>query len=296
MNKPKRQIAGVMLTFATLLAGPLHAAPFDEKLKAPRAATSQALRTQLKAHFAAFERNQQQEDPAAFIRDRVAHRQWSDLFFCVKLAMDEGTPLGDLGAFGMAARPDGSYAIDLQEFPQWDPLDARLHVLTNPEVVESWVPALQVRGFREEDLTALRTYLATHDPQLTTQSEGRQLIETFAKRLRAQRQAGRPLNLQEVLAYRYQKASIKAEAQRQWAIGLLDSLDLQRQRVLVSFLDEFHAELTFGAPTDSFDATLQGEAQPILSGDYAGMIAADEARIRQDLERRAEKLIGGERR
>lgn len=295
MNKSKSPIAGVMLTLATLLAVPIHAAPFDEKLQAPRAATSQALRTKLKAHFAAVERKQQQEDPAAFIRDRGVHRPWSDLYFSVKLAMDEGTPLGNLGDFGLVARADGSYVIDLQEFPQWDPLDSRLHVLANPEVVESWVPALRVRGFREEDLTALRTYLATHDPQLATQSEGKQLIETFAKRLRAQRQGGRPLNLQEVLAYRYQKASIKAEAERQWAIGLLDSLDRQRQRILVSYLDEFRSELTFGAPTDSFAATLQSEAQPILSGDYVGMLAADEARVRQDLERRAQKLNGGDR-
>lgn len=294
MNKPKRLVAGVTLTFATLLAGQIHAAPFDEKLKAPRAATSQALRTQLKAHFAAFERKRQ-EDPAAFIRDRAAHRQWSDFYFSVKLAMDEGTPLTDLATYGLVARPDGSYAIDLQEFPQWEPLDSRLHLLTNPAVVESWVPALQARGFREVDLAALRTYLATHDPSLATQSEGRQLIETFAKRLRAQRQAGRPLNLEEVLAYRYQKASIKAEAERQWAVGLLDSLDRQRQRILVSYLDEFRSELTFGAPTDSFAATLQGEAQPILSGDYVGMLAADEARIRQDMEQRARKLIGGDR-
>lgn len=295
MNKSKSPIAGVILTLATLLAVPIHAAPFDEKLKAPRAATSQALRTKLKAHFATFERMQQQEDPAAFIRDRAAHRQWSDLYFSVKLAMDERVPLRDLATYGLIAAADGTYAVDLKTFSQWEPLDSRLHILTNPEVVESCVPALQARGFREEDLNALRRYLATHDPQLARQSEGRQLIETFATRLVAQRQAGRQLNLQEVLAYRYQKASIKAEAERQWAIGLLDSLDRQRQRILVSYLDEFRSELTFGAPTDSFAATLQSEAQPILSGDYVGMLAADEARVRQDLERRAQKLNGGDR-
>lgn len=294
MNKPKSLIAGVMLMLATLLAGPIHAAPFDEKLQAPRAATSQALRAKLKAHFAIFERMQQQ-DPAAFIRDRAAHRQWADLYFSLKLAMDERVPLKDLATYGLIAAADGTYAVDLKEFPQWEPLDSRLHILSNPEVVESCVPALQARGFREEDFDALRRYLATHDPQLATQSEGRQLIETFATRLSAQRQAGRQLNLQEVLAYRYQKASLKAEAERQWAIGLLDSLDRQRQRILVSYLDEFRSELTFGAPTDSFAATLQSEAQPILSGDYVGMLAADEARVRQDLERRAQKLIGGDR-
>ena len=79
--------------------------------------------------------------------------------------MDEKTPLKDLDAFGLVARPDGRYAVDLHEYPQWEPLDSRLHRLTNEEVVESYVPALKARGFRDEDIDALRTYLANNDPR-----------------------------------------------------------------------------------------------------------------------------------
>ena len=127
--------------------------------------SSQALRTKLEAHFATFERKQQDPDPAAFIRDRVAHKQWSDLYFAVQLAMDEKTPLKGLDAFGLVAKPDGKYVVDLRAFPQWEPLDSRLHKLRNEEVVESYVPALKARGFRDEDVGALRTYLANNDPR-----------------------------------------------------------------------------------------------------------------------------------
>lgn len=295
MEELKRLGASVTVLFA-LLAGPTQAAPFDEKLKPPRAATAQALRTKLEAHFATFQRKQQDPDPAAFIRDAKAYRQWSDLDFALQLAMDERTPLKDLDAFGVVARPDGTYHVDLHAFPQWEPLDSRLHRLTNPEILESYLPALKARGFRDEDLTALQTYVETHDPKVDLHTQGRQLVDTFAKRLQAQRKVGQRLNLQEVLAYRYQKTSLRTEAERRWAVGLMDALDRQRQRILVSFLDEFQAEMVFGASQDDLAATLEQEAQPILSGEYVQILTTEEAQLRRDMERRTEKLSGGEQR
>jgi hypothetical protein len=296
MEEPKRLIASVLL-LAVFLAGHTQAAPFDEKAKAPRVASSQALRTKLEAHFATFERKQQDADPAAFIRDRVAHKQWSDLYFAVQLAMDEKTALKGLDSFGLVARPGGKYVVDLRAFPQWEPLDSRLNKLRNEEVVESYVPALKARGFRDEDVGALQAYLANNDPDMAVYAEGRQLVETFAKRLQGQRKAGQKLNLQEVLAYRYQKSMLRAEAQRSWALGLMDSLDKQRQRALVSFLDEgFQSEMMFSEAAESIDETLEQEAEPIVSGGYAEIITSEEARLRQRMERRAEKLMEGERR
>jgi hypothetical protein len=295
MEELKRLGASVTVLFA-LLAGPTQAAPFDEKLKPPRAATAQALRTKLEAHFATFQHKLQDPDPAAFIRDTVAYKQWSDLYFSVQLAIDEKIPLKGLSTFGLVARPDGRYTVDLHEYPQWEPLDSRLHRLTNEEVVEDYVPALKARGFRDEDIEALRTYLANSDPRVTLQAEGRQLVDTFAQRLQTQRNAGQALNLQEVLAYRYQKASLSAEAERRWAVGLMDALDLQRQRILVSFLDEFQSDMTFGAPAAPLDATLERESQPIVSGEYVQILTTEEAQLRQRMQRRAEKLMGGERR
>jgi len=294
MEEPKRLIASVLL-LAVFLAGHAQAAPFDEKGKAPRVASSQALRTKLEAHFATFERKLQDADPAAFIRDRVAHKQWSDLYFAAQLAMDEKTPLKGLDAFGLVAKPDGKYGVDLSAFPQWEPLDSRLHKLTNEEIVESYVPALKARGFRDEDIDALRTYLANNDPRVTVQTEGRQLVETFARRLQGQRKAGQKLNLQEVLAYRYQKWMVRAEAQRSWAVGLMGALDRQRQRALVSFLDEgFQSEMMFGVATEPLDRTLEQEALPIVSGEFAEIITSEEAQLRQRMQRRAEKLMEGE--
>jgi hypothetical protein len=295
MEETRKVRASAAALLALVLAGPTQAAPFDEKLKVPRAATSQALRSKLEAHFATFERKQQEADPAAFIRDKVAHQQWSDLYFSVQLAIEERTPLKDLGAFGLVARPDGRYTVDLHEYPQWEPLDSRLHRLRDEDVVADYVPALKARGFRDEDIDALRTYLASNDPGVTLQAEGRQLVDTFAQRLQTQRKAGQGLNLQEVLAYRHQKSRLAAEAERRWAVGLMDVLDKQRQRVLASFLDEFQSDMTFGVPNEPLNATLEQEVQPIVSGEYVRILTTEETELRQRMERRAEKLTGGER-
>jgi hypothetical protein len=296
MEEAKRSTAGVMVGIAMVLGMQAQAAPFDETLKPPRAATSQALRTKLAAHFATFQRKQQDQDPAAFIRDRGAHKQWADAYFAVTLALDEGTPLGDLSAFGLIAQTDGKYRIDLRAFPQWEPLDTRLRMFGNPQVLESYLPVLQARGFRESDIQALRTYTATHDARLAIHAEGRQLVDTFAKRLQIQHRAGRQPDLQDVLAYRYQKASIKAEAGRQWAVGLLDTLDRQRQRILVAVLDESEADLTLSRATEPFARTLEAEAKPIVSGEYVQTLTSEEAQIRQSIERRTEQLKEGEQR
>jgi hypothetical protein len=296
MEEPNKVGAGACLLLALFLAVPAQAVPFDEKLKTPRATSAQALRPKFEAHFATFERRQQEADPAAFIRDQVAYRQWSDLYFSVQLAIEEQIPLEGLGSFGLVARPDGRYTVDLHQYPQWEPLDQRLDRLTNEEVFESYVPALEARGFRDEDVETLRKYLASNDPRVTIQVEGRQLVDTFARRLQAQRKGGQSLNLQEVLAYRYQKSLMRAEAGRRWAVSLLDALDPQRQRILASFLDEFQSDLTLGAPTGPLNASLEQEAQPIVSGEYVQMLTTEETQLRQRMQRRAEKLMEGERR
>ena len=128
-------------------------------------------------------------------------------------------------------------------------------------------------------------------------TEGRQLVDTFAQRLQAQRKSGKQhADLQEVLAYRYQKSSLRTDIERRWAIGLMDVLDPQRQRILVSFLDEFQAEMAFGVASDDLAKTLDLEVQPIVSGEYVQILSTEEAQLRQDMERRTEQLNGGEQR
>lgn len=295
MEQPNRLLTSLIWPLALLVGTLAQGAPFDERIKAPKAATPQELKTRLQSHFKLVERKQEEVQPGAFIRDRAAHRQWADLYYSITLAMDEAVPLTDLADFGLIENPDGSYRVDLQKYPQWEPLDSRLHLLTNPEVFESCVPALKARGFRDADLDALRGYVATYDPQLDEISEGRPLLDTFAKRLKSRQAAKRALDLNEVMAYRYQKASLKQEVNRQWAVGLLDAFDNQRQYILVSFFEEELAStLAFGVPSEPFVKTLESEAQLLTSGAYVLQLALAESDLQKEKARRAEKLMEGQ--
>jgi hypothetical protein len=47
---------------------------------------------------------------------------------------------------------------------------------------------------------------------------------------------------------------------------------------------------------DDLADTLAQEAQPIVSGEYVQILTTEEAQLRRDMERRTEKLTGGEQR
>ena len=86
-------------------------------------------------------------------------------------------------------------------------------------------------------------YLANNDPRMTIQAEGRQLVETFAKRLQAQRKAGQAS--EPAGGAGVPLSEVEHEGGGRPALGgrvCMDALDRQRQRILVSFLDEFQSE------------------------------------------------------
>jgi hypothetical protein len=198
MEKPKGLIASGIWLLAMVLGPPVLGATFDAKLEAPRAESARSLESQLQAHFDTFRKKSEGADPAAFIRDAAAHQRWTDLRFALIRAMEEGVPLDDLSAVGLSVEPDKTYTVDLQKFPEWQPLDAQLKVLNNADGLEYFIPSLVARGFRDGDVEILRNYVATHDARLIMSLQGKPLVNGVAKRLQAQRQAAQPLDLDTI--------------------------------------------------------------------------------------------------
>src|SRR5512145_587279 len=134
------------------------------------------------------------------MRDPAAHQELVDLEFAMRRRLEEGQPLGDeaeLAQFGLERKPDGSYHVQTKRFPQWKSLDRQLLWFANAEALEGLLPALQARGFRPQDVDALREYVRTHDVESAMFPEQKELVQTFAQRAAA---AGR----EEVLAYVHQ--------------------------------------------------------------------------------------------
>lgn len=276
MDKPNR-LASALMVLALSTGAAASGAPFDQNVRAPKVTTPQELRTRLQTQFATIQQKRADETPGAFVRDRAAHQQWSDLRFALNTALDEGRSLGDLSSLGLQSTPDGGYEADLKQFPQWSP--SRMGMLGKPEILEGMAPALKARGFRDSDLDAVRAYVKDHNAEHAAFAERKELADTFAKRLQARKAAGQAVDRDEVLSYVYQQNRVIDEARREWAVGLLDVLDKQRQRALLSYLDEIGGTLKFDAPKRVIDERIEETVAPLLSGDYLKMIERREAEL-----------------
>jgi hypothetical protein len=264
---------GVWL-FALWMGGaPAQGAPFNEQVKAPTLSAPQ-LQEQLRRRFEA--RDEESGGVEALMRDPAAHQELVDLEFAMSRRLEEGQPLGDeagLAPFGLERKPDGSYHVHTKRFPQWKSLDRQLLWLADAAALEGFLPALEARGFRAEDVDSLREYVRTHDVQTAMFTEQKELVQTFAKRAGA---AGK----EDVLAFVHQGNRLRREYERRWAVGLLDALSPQSRRALTShLLEEWPEERVFGAPANTVDARVAETLSLFRSGEYQRRLDAQEAEL-----------------
>ena len=228
--------AFVMLALATLVAA-AHAAGFDEKLKAP-AMTSPADIQQQAQSFAARYRELFRTEPEQLIRNSALARQQFDLKWQMQRAIDEHQPLDELATLGIISRGDGSYAIDLGEYPEWNDLHETMAGLISHAPVADIGPNLINRGFRPEDVTTLKDYVDTHNSDDAAARDALPIVLGFAKVVRKYDKLKRPVPDSIVKSFMYQRARAISESNRRWVEALLASLDAQRARVVMSTFTE----------------------------------------------------------
>ena len=274
MEKPKLSIANGVWLFALLIGAQVHGAPFNEQMRAPPANAAQ-LKEKLERCFKMVEEKRAKGEEA-LLRDPVAHQEVVDLEFAIGRRLDEGQALGDeaeLAQFGLVKRPDGSYLVQTKKFPQWKSLDRRLLWFTNEEAIEGFLPALQARGFRPDDIDVLREYVRTHDVAAAMFPEQKELMQTFAQRAAS-------ASREDVLAYVYQSNRLRREYERRWAVGLLDAVTPQSRRALTSYLlEEWPEEVVFGAPDSIVDARVAETLSLFHSGEYQRLLDKQEAEL-----------------
>ena len=291
MRMPSIGIGASLQLSALLLAISMsHAATTSDRLKAPAAAESKTIKAELSGYFTVYEKKRA-ESPSALIRDFAARQSWTDLEYRIVRAIQEGRSLGDLSAFGLQSKPDGSFSVDLKRFPQWQPLDASLPVLSSPEAISGYEARLKARGFRHSDMDAVRTYVAEHDLALATQAAATRIAEKYAKHFVEERTAGRPPNVAAVTDYHYEIRRSWRETERKWSLDLLDALDPQRQRILASFFEEVASTKNFGKAQKNARQMLETEAKAFASGEYLNVSERADAQLRREAEDRRNKLM-----
>ncbi len=218
-------------------AAAVQAVEFDEKLKAPSVSEPAAFRAQAES-FKSRAALLEDAGPRELMTNRTLFAERFDLTWQLQRALDVKRPLGDLAELGFVSRGDGSYSIDYDAHPEWHRLD---------EAMAGWLPLadwntlgaeLRARGFRESDVTALQEYVRTHDARRWSAARSLPLAIGFSKVVRKLDRVKRPVPDNLVLSYLYQRARADAEATREWAEGLLQALDPQRARILLSYFDE----------------------------------------------------------
>ena len=271
-------LVGVMQVTAPV--ADLHAAKFDEKLKAPEAPTNDGLITAIREYFDVYARATV-ETSSGIVRDRAAFEKWFDTDWRLGRAIDTKRNLGDLSEFGITPKDDGSFRVDIATFPQWRPLHEMLLQLATPELLEAYSVRLKERGFRDQDLEVLKAYVETNQPRRATLAQSIELGETFAAKVKLQLSKRQKIGIAQVLSYTYQSNRINLEAERAWCVGLLDSLDSQRQRIIESYFDEMgRTGSKVIGPSD-----LAGQSDwligVIASGEYQQLIEKEKMEVRQ---------------
>src|SRR5688572_5659559 len=231
--RPVLAMLSRILMIALAVTPSAQAVEFDEKLKAPMMKSQAALHSQVQAYAARFVAVRD-ASPEQLIRNSALAREKFDLRWQIESAIDGRQPLDEFAAFGLTPRGDGSYSVDLGEHPEWDALHETMAGILSRTNLEATAPELVNRGFRPEDIVTLKEYIAANNPDTAAATVTLPIALGFGRTVRKYDKIKRPVPDAVVISYLYQRARASSESNRLWVEGLLDRLDAQRGRILLS--------------------------------------------------------------
>jgi hypothetical protein len=227
-------LAAVLMLALAGFAGVAQAVEFDEKLKAPMMKSAAEWKTQAQA-FATKYRDVRAATPRQLISNPSLAGQQFDLTWQLEQAINERRPLTDIESMGFTPKGDGSYVVDYAKNPEWRAMADIVSANLSSNLLDSICEALLVRGFRPEDVSILKAYVAAHDANAAVHAATLPPTLGFGRVVKKFDNAGRPVPDALVISHWYQNTRIVMETNRAWVDGLLNALDAQRARVLLSF-------------------------------------------------------------
>jgi hypothetical protein len=269
----KRPPLAAVLTLALAgFGGMAQAVEFNEKLTAPAMKSATEFKTQAQA-FATKYREIGAANAAQGVSASLARQQF-DLKWQLERAINERRPLDDIETLGFERLDNGGYSIDTRKYPEWRPLGDSIATLFSSNLRDGVYEELLQRGFRPEDVAALKDYIATHDVKKATRASSVSTGSGFLKAVQALDKAGRPVPDALVESYFYQSTSSYIDTRRAWSESLLKTLDVQRVRVLLSYLSELASSVTL-IPENPGEA-ISGILAAVRSGDFEKLLYSTE--------------------
>lgn len=233
----RRARAGAAIALLATWVCAASAAGIPESPAAPALKDAAAFSSDATA-FSARARKLREAAPEAAVLDHGLFRDRFDLTWQLQQAMNQHRTLGDLSSVGLRARADGGYDIDYNAAPQWQAYENFIPELLAHTNWELFGDELKSRGLRDEDVAALRNYVATHDASKAVRAAQLPVTLSFAKIVNRYDKLKLPVTDNVVLAYVYQRSLAAAEARWKWTSDLLGSLDATKRRVFFSRLTE----------------------------------------------------------
>lgn len=273
MLGPSNRFTAALVALLAGFASLAQAAEFDEKQKAPLRKSAPALKSSAESYSAKFARLPAAASPAELVTNKDLFLEHFDLEWQFARAVDDHLPLGDLSAIGLVRRENGGIEIDLNAFPQWASFTDTLVAMMPTMNFDLAGPMLVNRGFREEDVAALKGYLSTHDLKAATSPKTLPIAISFSRLVKKYDASKRPVSKDLVYSFIYQREKTEAEAKRAWAEGLLQVLDAQRVRVLHSYFEEMTRSTVWG-PSDT-EAGVAGLLAVMRLADYEQRATAE---------------------
>jgi hypothetical protein len=227
--------AAWLLTLA--LSGSAQAVEFDASLRAPMMKSQGELKSQAQDYSAKFNAARAAA-PDRLVTDTALGREQFDLAWKVKRAIDEQRPLDELATVGIVSDVNGHVRIDFNAYPQWLPYEERFAALLVEPNMEGLGKELTQRGFREADVAALGSYLSTHNLEHASAERTLPVALSFNKLVQKFDRTRRVVDPGLVLSFVYQRERARSDATREWAAGLLQTLDAQRARILFDYVSE----------------------------------------------------------
>ena len=270
--------AGALGALGLTVLAPVPGYSAEVQLRAPsrELASRDQIQTQLREYLDRSARML----PADRVRAAGVEGRWVDLTWQLNRLAQAGQELPDLSELGLAKQANGSYVIDLAQHPEWEPWTLKPSFLESPDIFLLHAKRLRERGFREQDILTLKQYVTEHDSKRVVLEAERSVVQSIAGRRSHLLRAQQTVEAADAASYVYALDRARTEAQKQWAAGLLERLDPQRQRILMSFYQELGGMIAF-IPDAHFDQTVATVAGQLVSGQYEQQLMQREQELSQ---------------
>lgn len=230
-------LAAVLMLALAGFGGLAYAVEFDEKVNSPAMKNAADFNIQAQG-FAVKYREISAASPAQLVTNTSLARQQFDLSWQLERAINERRPPTGLESMGWVSLANGGYSIDTRKYPEWRFQGENIATMFSSNLRDGVYEELLQRGFRPEDVAALKEYIAANDVKHAIRSASLPIALGFQRVVQKFDKAGRPVPDALVVSYWYQSTRAYVDANRVWSEGLLKTLDPQRVRVLLSYLSE----------------------------------------------------------